>query len=194
MKHFFLREKRLQVFDGVYEPREDSYLLAEAVKIVPYAVCLDLGCGTGIQGINMLLQGAKKCVFSDINHIALDNAKENVRETGFEEKAEFVESSLFEKISGKFDCIAFNAPYVVSEKIEHADTDGGEHGRKILDAFLKQFPKHLNKTGHCFFLQSSLNGIGETEEMLNSNDFEYKIVARQKLFFEEILVFKAWKS
>ncbi len=190
MGNFFLENKKLACLGSVYLPREDSYLLAETVKIKPNSVVLDMGCGTGIQGISMLLQGAKKCVFADIDENALQNAAENIHALGMGNMADFVETDLFNGISGKFDCIVFNPPYVVSEKIEDTAIDGEKHGRKLLDGFLNQFAHYLEKNGECYFLQSSLNSIEETEKKLGKMKANYSIVARQKLFFEELVVFK----
>ncbi len=191
---FFLEKHKLVVFDGVYPTREDSFLLAKATEVARDSVVLDIGCGTGIQGINALLKGAKKCVFVDVNETALENTKENVRLMGFEKKASFVKSSLFERIRGKFDLVVFNSPYALTEEIRFIDTDGGEGGRNVLNPFLEGLPDFLGEKGKCFFLQSSLNGVTETESLLSGYGVAFKIVAEQNIFFEKLLVFKCWKK
>ncbi|MFH1586758.1 MAG: HemK2/MTQ2 family protein methyltransferase [Candidatus Diapherotrites archaeon] len=194
MKKFFFLNQEFSVFPTVYEPAEDSFLLAESVEVGENSSVLDLGCGTGIQGINSLLKGAGKVVFSDLNPGAVENAKENVGKISSLEKAEFKESDLFAEISGKFDTIIFNPPYVHSERKELMDVDGGNQGREILDRFLGQFPEYLNRNGRCFFLQSDLNGIGETERKLKKRGLNFEIIAKKKLFFEKLLVFSCCKG
>ena len=54
----------------VYFPREDSFLLAEQVKVFPKAKVLDLGCGTGFIGMLAAKQNAK-VLCTDINPNAL---------------------------------------------------------------------------------------------------------------------------
>jgi len=194
MKKFFFLDKELGVLPSVYEPAEDSFLLAESVEVQNDSKVLDLGCGSGIQGINVLLKGAGRVVFSDINPKALENAGGNVGKIGLLEKSEFLESDLFDKISGKFDLVIFNPPYVHSEGRKHKAVDGGEKGREVLDRFLERFPGYLKQKGKCFFLQSDLNGVGETEKKLSGRGLNSEIVARKRLFFEGLVVFKCWKD
>lgn len=192
-KIFFLNQE-FAVFPSVYGPAEDSFLLAKSVKVGEGSKVLDLGCGTGIQGINALLKGAGKVVFSDLNPEAIRNAGGNVKKINSLEKAEFLDCDLFDKIPGKFDLIIFNPPYVHSEERKLKDVDGGKQGRDVLDKFLDDFPGHLDKNGKCFFLQSDLNGIAKTEGKLKETGFEFEIVGKKKLFFEELLVFSCWKG
>ncbi len=193
MKKFYLNEKEFEVLEGVYEPAEDSFLLAEAVKAEAGWKCLDLGTGSGIQAVNMAEQGAE-VVASDVNENALDNAELNMKKIGLEKKIETRKSNLFEKIPEKFDCIVFNPPYVPGNREEWKDTDGGERGRQVLDRFIEETGKHLKEKGVCYFLQSSLNKFEETKEMLMKKKMWFEEVARRKLFFEELIVFKCWNK
>lgn len=183
---------QLKAHEGVYSLREDSFLLADSLPSLKGKTILDIGCGTGIQGITALLNGAKKAVFVDKNPIALECTKENLEKLGL--KGKVIKSDLFENVKGKFDAIIFNPPYVPSEKIIYLDVDGGNKGREILDKFIEQFPKYLKQKGECFFLQSSLNGLGKTKKMLTSKKFSLQIIATEKLFFEKLIVFKATRE
>jgi len=188
VKKIPFKGKNLLVFEGVYEPAEDSFLLVEAVKVGKEANALDLGTGSGIQAINAALQGAQVLAV-DVKEEALKNTLANAKEFGLREKISTRESNLFESVWEKFDAIVFNPPYVPSEEKELKDVDGGKNGRETLDLFLEQFPAHLNPNGKCFFLQSSLNGIEETEKKLAEKGLRFEIIARKKLFFEELVVF-----
>lgn len=193
---FFLGKKRFFAESDSYCPEEDSFLLFEClekeVKANPgIRKGLDIGCGSGIQGLGMALQGLE-VVCVDIEKKALANARNNFESQGL--KGEFKASDLFSKVEGKFDLIAFNPPYLASERVKFKDLEGGRKGREVLDRFLDGFPKHLNKRGLCLFLQTDLNGLEETEEKLEKKGFGFRIVGRKKLFFEELLVFKAWQE
>jgi len=191
MASAFFRGTELKVLPNVYQPSDDSFLLAESVELEPDSAVLDLGCGSGIQGINAALLGAKTVVCTDVNKKALENAEENAERLGFSKKFEFREGGLFDCVKGEsFDLIIFNPPYVHSNGKKFAELDGGKNGREILDLFLEGFSKHLKKGGKCFFLQTSLNGEKETGEILRRQGFSFEVVARKKIFFEELLVFR----
>ena len=145
----FFKDKELKVLENVYEPSEDSFLLAKNVIIKPGSQVLDLGTGTGIQGINAAILGATKVVSTDVNEKALENAKENAETLGFLEKIEFRPGNLFECMNKgeKFDVIIFNPPYVVSDEKKFVELDGGKKGREILDKFLEEVGTFLKKDG-----------------------------------------------
>ena len=191
---FLFNNREFLVLNGVYAPREDSFLLAKNVNFKKGCRVLDLGCGSGIQGINALTQGAESVVFADVNEKALECAKLNAKAASLGDRIEARKSNLFDKISERFDCIVFNPPYVPSESREHNDTDGGKQGREVLDLFLKQVPGRLERNGFCFFLQSSLNRERETVAALDTAGLKAQVVARQRLFFEELIVFKCFKG
>jgi len=198
-KNFFIRGFEFPILEGVYCPAEDSGLLASALNVSKGSSVLDMGCGTGIQGLSAVLQGAAFACFADKNPVAVRNAKKNFellkkRGACAKTEAKFVETGLFSKIKGKFDFILFNPPYVPAKEKKFLDLDGGKQGREVLDRFLAEAPKFLNPKGKIFFLQSSLNGIPATEKLLKVLGFQGRIIARQKLFFEELVVFEAWKK
>lgn len=191
----------LSVEKTVYPPSEDSFLLANALKIPIRAAVLDLGCGSGIQGLTAAKRGANEIWFVDISPKALFSAKKNLKKNiGKNElktlKTVFKKSDLFSKIpkKTKFDRIIFNPPYVPGKTVRWKDTDGGKQGRETLDRFLNSVGNFLKPKGRVYFLQSDLNGIEKTESKLKKNGFEFEIVARQKLFFEELVVFRCRKK
>ncbi len=181
----------------MYEPQEDSFLLAKILSVPQGSRVLDLGCGCGMQGLAAAMRGASEIVFADLNPKALENARHNAelntKAVGAGTKFLFVQSDLFSNLKNQlFDCIVFNPPYVPSDsKKKWVETDGGHKGREVLDRFLKGFPAFLKPNGTVFFLQSSVNGIAETESKLKKAGFQSEIVGKEKLFFEELLVFKA---
>jgi release factor glutamine methyltransferase len=193
---FFLGKKEFTAERESYPPKEDSFLLLECLEKElsenkAFKTALDLGCGSGVQGLFLAGKGLK-VVCVDINPKVLENAKKNFRRAGL--KAEFKASNIFSKVEERFDLIAFNPPYLPSDEIKYRDLEGGEKGRAVLDKFIAEFPSHLNDEGVCFFLQSDLNGVEETREKLEGLGMAFEIKARKKLFFEELMVFKAWKA
>jgi len=188
--------------NSVYPPREDSFLLAKAVKVKTGSRTLDMGTGSGIQGLTALRKGASYVLATDMEDSALEVAKEKFKvfvESKQEKKVnhnskiiEFRKSNLFSNISldEKFDLIIFNPPYLWSEEIKDRQLDGGRKGRELLDKFITGFPLHLGEKGVCYFLQSSLNGLEETRERLRKLKIKYEIVAKKHIFFEDLIVLR----
>jgi len=180
----------------IYSPSEDSFLLVECIKKEKLSGknCLDMGCGAGIESEAMLLSGAKSVLAIDINPCAIKETKKRIK-TSFTGHILKIfnarKSNLFSNIKEKFDFIAFNPPYVPSNKIKWLDLDGGKNGREIIDVFIPSAKYHLNKKGVLLLLITSLNKEKEVRALLKKNNFSVKIVGRKKLFFEELLVLKA---
>lgn len=154
----------LWIFDSVYEPAEDSYLLAKYVeKYAKGKTILDVGTGCGIQAIIAAKNGAKKVVGIDKNPDAIENARLNAKQNNA--NCEFFLSDLFSNVNEKFDLIIFNPPYLPTtheEKIKgplNLAFDGGVTGRETLELFLKQYKNYLNENGFALVLESSLSGI-----------------------------------
>lgn len=164
---------------GVYYPREDSYLLADVVRANAKGDMLDLGTGSGIQGITAAKAGCK-VTFADIDPGALDAARENAKANGV--SGEFVQSDLFSNISDRFDTIAFNPPYLPSGVKKEIALDGGKSGREIIERFLKEYKNHLKPHGRAFILESSLSLYHKEVEL------GARIVARGHYFFEDLVV------
>ncbi|MEM3827422.1 MAG: methyltransferase [Candidatus Micrarchaeaceae archaeon] len=181
---------RIDACDGVYYPREDSYLLAEAVEKYAFGNVLDMGTGTGIQGITAAKLGCK-VVFADLQEKALECARHNAAINGV--SGEFVRSNLFSAIGSKFDTIIFNPPYLPSEEVEDSaadpSLDGGKDGRVFIDAFLASFRGFLNPGGLALLVESSLNGY---EKDIVQEDAE--LVGKAHYSFEDIAVLLLGKS
>ena len=175
---------------SIYSPAEDSYLLEEVLetklpKLIKKNLALtflEIGVGSGIQLMAASNSGVKKENISgvDINLEAVKHCKN----LGFN----CIQSNLFSKVKGKFDLIIFNPPYLPEDKNEPKDskliTTGGKKGSEVINKFLIESKKHLNKNGKIFLLVSSL-----TKE-IRWNNYQKKLVGKKKIFFEELKVYE----
>jgi release factor glutamine methyltransferase len=178
---------KIATIKGVYAPREDSYLLAEAVEKYAFGKMLDMGTGSGIAGITGALKGCD-VTFCDIDSNAVSCAKANAEANGIAGK--FVVSDIFSKINGSFNTIAFNPPYLNSEslgndKVVDRTLDGGAEGREVIDRFLNEAASHLLDEHVILLLESSLNGYENDVVRLGA-----EVVCRMRLFFEELVVLR----
>ena len=187
-----LRGITLSVPEGVYEPREDSFLLADAVEGHAFGNVLDMGTGCGLQGITAARKKNVESVVSvDVSEKALAAARANAEKNGVAAKMSFTKSDLFSALAGRFDTIAFNPPYLPTERLEKkfpdaAAWDGGPTGRRVIDRFLGGFPEFLAPKGVLLFLSSSLSGTGKTLKKLAENGFKTRAVREESFFFEKI--------
>ena len=171
----------------VYAPREDSLLLTDAVDRYATGKILDLGTGSGIQGIVAAKKGSE-VTFADIKSSALNCARENAKANGV--TGEFVKSDMFSGIRKrkKFDTIVFNPPYLPSDGLSRPEPrdyrlDGGASGREMINLFLAEYKKFLNPSGIALLVESSLNNYER-----DVKEHKAKVVAKTHFFFEDIVV------
>ncbi len=176
----------IDVYDGVYAPREDSYLLASVVEKHAKGNVLDLGTGSGILGIVAAKTGCD-VTFADINPIALECAKHNAKINNI--NGIFILTDMFSNIKNKYDTIIFNPPYLdnnvdATSSIDIA-LDGGVLGRKYIDILLSNFKSHVNKKYNILLIESSIN-----KYEMDIRNYNATIMALEKAFFEEIVVLR----
>lgn len=191
---YYLKNKEFYYSEEVYEPKEDSYLMAENIKFEAKKKVLDMGCGSGIQSMNALIQNCE-VIAVDLNPEALEITKQNSKQIKKEKKIKTIQSNLFEKIKKqKFDYILFNPPYVPSDTIKYIELDGGKKGREILNKFLEEVPKWITEKGKIYFIQTNINGIKETKNILKKYKLKMCKKATKKEFFEELYLIQAEKE
>jgi len=191
----YFKNLKLKTHPDVYEPADDSMLLADNLEVENGDMVLDMGTGTGILALSVAKK-AKNVLAVDINPKAIEIARENSTLNKIE-NIEFRISDLFGNIkkNEKFDLIIFNPPYLpVDEKdMLGRSWSGGEKGREIIEKFLKSASDHLKKNGRIQLVVSSLNDLDKIRKKLKEKNFEFEILARKKLWFEEIYVLLAIK-
>ncbi len=172
----------------IYQPSEDSYLLQFVIKdfeIKKNSKCLDMGSGSGIQAETLISKGIaqKNLTLIDVNTEAIRLLKKKFKDSNV------IESNLFSnpKIKKeKFDLIIFNPPYLPENPNEDKEsqiaTTGGKEGSEIINKFLKQSKKHLEKDGRILLLTSSLT------KGIIWNGYKKKLLAEKKLFMEKLKV------
>lgn len=131
---------------------------------------LDIFCGSGCIGLVLLKNFPKaSCTFADINPDYLSQTQQNA-EINFidEDRIELIQSDIFQNITGKFDLIVANPPYVsdsepADESVKHEPVNAifaSRNGFELIDRFLHRAQNHLNNEGR-FFME-----FGETQKDL----------------------------
>ena len=181
----------------VYEPQEDSHLLAEVVakRVKPKMHVLDMGTGSGIQAFSATKAGARIVMAVDVDEQALDHVTQQIKEKNIL-NIRVQQSDLFSNIGEHdlFDIIIFNAPYLPDD-VNDPDIalDGGVQGHELITKFLAQAKNHLLPNGEILLLFSTQTGFEQVLEAINDNEFIAEQLAEYPMFFERLYVYSLTK-
>lgn len=153
------------VNENVLIPRQDTEILVEEIlrDLHGGSRILDMCTGSGCILIS-LLRYSNFCegVGVDISGKALEVARANAARLVPEEKVTFLESDLFEGVTGRFDILVSNPPYIpsavvdtlmpeVSEHEPRLALDGCEDGLFFYRKIIENAPEHLYGGAGVFF-------------------------------------------
>ena len=171
--------------ESVYCPSDDTFLMIDALEIVPGERALEIGCGSGLISLHMARHGAMVTAV-DLNYEAAVCAKAAAGLNGL--RLEVIRSDLFQNVKGCFDLIVFIPPYLRGEGTEVSDLAwaGGRTGTETLGRFLEQAPAHLGPEGRILIIVSSDMEQTPLKGMLDP--FLVRELRAQHLFFEELRV------
>lgn len=119
---------------------------------------LDLCCGSGCIGIATAAAFPWAQVdIADISSDALDVARKNVKDIGVEDRVNVIESDVFDGLTGRYDLILTNPPYVGTEEYlglpqeyhqePRTGLESGADGLDVVRRILKEARSHLNDEG-----------------------------------------------
>lgn len=182
MKHYDLKidlpDIKISLFEGVYPPKLDSFLVAkELLEVVKEGHrVLDVGTGSGILAILAAKKGAS-VVATDIHQLSVKCAEYNASLNNVELDAKT--SDLFESIKNEetFDIIVSNMTALPTPQDEQHDeyiirtVDAGPDGRKYLDPLISQMPKYLKESGYFITQHSNFANIEKTKDKLEEIGF-----------------------
>ena len=196
-KKAYFKDHVFEVDEHVYEPAEDTFLVAEKLDTKKDDIVLEIGTGCGILAI-LAAKTAKKVVAIDINPYAIECTKRNAKNKNLLKRIDFRQGNLFEPIKNgeQFSLIIFNSPYLPSEPDEEKSWigkawAGGETGRQVIDPFIASAPDYLATNGRILLVQSSLSDVKKTIKMFDELNFQAKVVSELKFSFESIVLIEA---
>jgi release factor glutamine methyltransferase len=138
-------------------PRPETELLAEKILArfpTPPTRVLDVGTGSGILALTLAARWPEAEVHAvDISDAALSLAKENAAALQLNARVAFHQGSLIEPVSGVFECIVANLPYVpatematLSREVQRDPAlalDGGPDGTDLIRPLILAARAHL---------------------------------------------------
>lgn len=173
--------KEIIVLPGLFAPVfEDSKFLAQAVRdeTKDGDVVLDLGTGTGVQGI-FASKKASKITSVDINPAALECARLNVHHHHLENKMTIFESDLFSNINQKFDLIIFNPPFRWFKPKDILERGELDENYSTLNKFFDKAKNYLKENGRILLVFSSSGDLKYLEQLISNSVFSSKIVKQE---------------
>ncbi|WP_288275380.1 peptide chain release factor N(5)-glutamine methyltransferase [uncultured Streptococcus sp.] len=196
----YFRDLELAVDDRVLIPRPETEELVDLVlKENSKADLQILDIGTGSGAIAISLKSARPdwhVTASDISSEALQLAKENSERN--QASLDFIESDVFNQISGKFDVIISNPPYIAYDDEDEvgvnvlasephlalfADEDGFAIYRRIIEGA----SSHLTENGKLYFEIGYKQGDG-MRRLLAQHFPEKRVRVLQDIFGKDRMV------
>ena len=173
----------------VYEPAEDSRLLAEtaADEVDAGEFVLEVGVGSGYVSATVRDEAGARVVGSDVN----PDACAATRDAG----VEAVRADLLAPfVDDAFDVVLFNPPYLPTppemewdDPLEHA-LSGGPDGRRLVRPFLENVGRVLRPGGRGFLLVSSLTDVDAVTELATAAGLTASERAEESFPFERLVV------
>lgn len=167
----------------LYEPREDSDLLAKNVEQLACGSVIDVGTGTGIQALAASRNtDVANVIATDINPQAVNEARRN--------GVKAFEADMFIDDT-EYDTIISNAPYLPNDpRITDVALDGGRKGYEWTLRFLSESKSRLTPNGQILLLISTLTNTHVVEEHLLTQAYHYEIIDQEEHFQETLLVYR----
>lgn len=109
---------RFVVTPAVLDPRPDTESIVSAALAQPFAQLLDLGTGSGCILLSLLADMPQaQGLGVDISDAALAVAAQNRTALGLDARADLRRSDWFSAVTGQFDLIVANPPYIAADEM-----------------------------------------------------------------------------
>lgn len=149
--HNFFVDKR------VLAPRVETETIVE--NVIKYAPnnsrLIDIGTGSGSIAISIAISRPDLEIYAtEISTDALEVAKINAKKLGVDNTIKFIHSDLFSDVSGEYETVVTNLPYVSNDNVDKMKPEvkkepsialygGSGDGLDLYREFYRQLPDHI---------------------------------------------------
>ena len=121
-----------EISDDVLDPRPETEVLVAAALERPFDRVIDLGTGSGCIMISLLAERPKtRGVAVDVSDKALDVARTNARTAGVSDRLDLVQSDWWSDVTGTFDLIVSNPPYIAASELKELSREVRLHDPQV---------------------------------------------------------------
>lgn len=191
---------RIQVDTGVFVPRRRTeFLVRVAARLLGASggtgqapVVVDLCCGSGAVGTALAaLAGPVQLHASDVDEAAVQCTVRNIVPCGGEVHQGNLYGPLPERLRGRVDVLAVNAPYVPSAEIgtmpqearlhePRVSLDGGEDGLQVQRLVAAGAPQWLAPGGHLL-IETSRRQAPQTVDLFIRSGLTARVASSEEL-------------
>jgi len=132
---------------------------------------LDVGTGSGIQGILAASKGAAVTAV-DANPIAVRCARANVRRNKLSTRMRVIDGNLFDPIEGRFDLIIFDPPFRWSTPRDLYETSSADRDYKTLKRFFAAAHRHLKDEGRILLHFGTSGDLAFLKHLVKTSGFK----------------------
>ena len=182
----------LKVRTGTFIPRPETEEVVDvaicrlekqpAIKSQESVRILEIGTGSGNLAISLAAEIPNaRIIATDCSSASLKLARLNARKNSVHSRIEFIQTWLWEKVSGKFDLLVSNPPYLseedlkeISEEVRHEPIcalDGGKDGLRVISGLISRAHEVLKPFG-LIVLEIGYGQAGAVLQLLRKNGFE----------------------
>lgn len=124
--------RRFKVSRDVLDPRPETETLIETALARPFVRMLDLGVGSGCILVTLLAEMPNATGLGiDLSHAACLQASANAVLHRVEDRAEIMVSDWFASVSGRFDLVVSNPPYVAADAYDALSDEVRRHEPRL---------------------------------------------------------------
>lgn len=162
-----------------YPPSEDTFFMADYIVRQSGRSALDVGSGSGY--LTKLLEERFEFVAcTDIDFGVLSRQTYPARNR--------ICCNGADALAAGFDLTVCNMPYLATDGILDAATDGGRNGIEVPMRIINSVLQNISDGGKFAFVTSSLSDYAALLDYVRDAGMKTRIVARKKLFFEELML------
>ena len=166
-------------------PAEDTFFIAENIEGEQGQMALDVGSGSGYL-TKLLASNFSLVVGTDINFDVLKNQTYKA--------CNLICCYGSDALMPGFDLVVCNLPYLATDEVLDVATDGGKDGFEIPKKIFDSVCRNIKDTGKFVFVTSSLSNFPRLIDYAQTLGLDCQIIAKRKLFFEELILVEAKKS